>query len=198
MDRRLFGPSQWPDEGAAFVIFPIAAGAAILSPFLPLESTRHLVYIEWVQDGKNEKRVFLLRKAEALSLLNELQNATGIQWSNGNHIGSSKLLSPEPSSAKGEDSLGRLQHGRLVFVDRGYAIPSTEIVPIPAAPADCTSMSSESNVEIEQARRHLEEVVRKEESPQSLARADSSKPTLRLNTSQLWMKSILQEIKPCR
>ena len=186
------------DEGMPFVIFPMAGGAAILSPFLPLKSTRHLVHIDWARDFDIEERVFLLSKADASSLLNALQKATGIQWSNANRIGSRKQFAAEPSSGKGESSVGRLQHGRLVFVDRGYGITSAEIVPLPAAPPACISLSSEFEVELKQARHHLEEALTKEESPQSPAAPESSKATLRLNTSQVRMKSILQEIKPCR
>ncbi len=184
-------------EGAWVVIYPMAAGTAILSPFLPIKSTRHLVHIEWAQDFENEERVFLLSKADARSLLNELQKVTGIHWSNANHIGSLQRSALEPSSAKREDSLGRLPRGRLVFVDRGYGT-SVEIVPLPPAPSDCTSLSSDYEMAIEEARRQLEEAVRKEESRQSVAPPKSSKPTLRLDTSQQRSKSILREIKPCR
>lgn len=185
-------------EAAGFVLFPLAGGIAILSPFLPLKSTRHLVGVEWQQDLEYERRVFLVSKADARSLLSELQKATGIHWSDANQIASSKHLALEPPPAKGQDSLGRLQHGRLVFVDRGYAIPSLKIVPIPPPPADCKSQISQSDAELEQARHNFEAAVNKEEPPQSLVPAESTKPTLRLNTSQLSMRSILRNAKPCR
>lgn len=185
-------------EAAGFVLFPMAAGAAALSPFLPLKSTRHLVSVEWQKDLEYQRRVFLVSKADARSLLNELQKATGIHWSDANQIGSSKHLALEPPPAKAQDSLGRLQHGRLVFVDRGYAVPSLEIVPIPPPPADCTSQISQSDAELDQARRNFEAAVNKEEPPQSSVPAESTKPALRLNTSQLSMKSILRSAKPCR
>ena len=179
------------------IVFPMAGGTALVSLFLPLKSTRHLVNVEWARDGENELRVFLLSKADARSFLNELQKATGIQWSDANHIGSSKRLALEQSSAEINDSVGRLQHGRLAFGDRGYSFPSAQITPLPATPPDCTSLSSDYDMRTEHVRRHLQEAVRNEESPQNLAPPESSKPTLRLNTSPLWMKSILREIKPC-
>lgn len=185
-------------EAAGFVLFPLAGGVAVLSPFLPLKSTRHLVSVEWQKDLEYERRVFLVSKVDARSLLGELQRATGIHWSDANQIGSSKHLALEPPPPKGQDSLGRLKNGRLVFVDRGYAIPSLEIAPIPAPPADCTSQISQSDAELGQARRNFEAAVNKEEPPQSLVPAESTKPILRLNTSQLSMKSILRDAKPCR
>ena len=185
-------------EAAGFVLFPLVGGAAILSPFLPLKSTRHLVSVVWQKDLEYQRRVFLVSKADARSLLNELQEATGVHWSDANQIDSSKHLALEPPPAKGQDPRGRLQHGRLVFVDRGYAIPSLEIAPIPPPPADCTSQISKSDAELEQARRNFEGAVNKEELPQSLAPAESTKPTLRLNISQPSMKSILRNAKPCR
>lgn len=185
-------------EAAGFVLFPLAGGVAILSPFLPLKSTRHLVSVEWQKDLEYERRVFLMSKPDARSLLKELRKATGIHWSDASQMDSSKHLALEPPPAKGQDSLGRLQRGRLVFVDRGYGIPSLEIVPLPPPPADCTSQISQSDAELEQARRNFESAVKKEEPPQSLVPAESTKPTLRLNTSQLSMKSILRNAKPCR
>ncbi len=185
------------DEGGIVILYSMAAGTAILTPFLPLKSTRHLVHIEWAQDFENEERVFLLSKADARSLLNELQTVTGIHWSNANRIGSLQQSALEASSAKREDSLGRIPRGRLVFVDRGYGT-SVEIVPLPPAPPDCTSLSSDYDMAIERARRQLEDAVRKEESTQSLAPPESSKPTLRLDTSHQRSKFILREIKPCR
>ena len=185
-------------EAAGFVLFPLAGGVAILSPFLPLKSTRHRVSVEWQKDLEYQRRVFLVSKADARSLLNELQKATGIHWSDASQIDSSKHLALEPPPAKGQDSLGRLQQGRLVFVDRGYAIPSTEIVLLPPAPADCTSEISQSDAELDQARRNFEAAANKEEPPQSLVPVESTKPTLRLNMPQLSMKSILRNAKPCR
>lgn len=183
-------------EAAGFVLFPLAGGVAILSPFLPLKSTRHLVSVEWQKDLEYERRVFLMSKGDARSLLNELQKATGNHWSDAGQIDRSKHLPLEPPQAKGQDSLGRLQHGRLVFVDRGYAVPSMEIVPLPPPRTDCTS--SESDAELEQARRDFEGALKKEEPPQTLAPPESTKPTLRLNTSQLSLRSILRNAKPCR
>lgn len=185
-------------EAAGFVLFPLAGGVAILSPFLPLKSTRHLVSVEWQKDLAYKTRVFLVSKADARSLLSELQKATGIHWSDASQIGSSKHLALEPPPAKGQDSLGRLQHGRLVFVDRGYAIPSLEIVPIPPSPADCTFQVSQSLAELEQARRNFETALNKDEPLQTLAPSESTKTTLRLNISQPSMKSILRNSKPCR
>lgn len=186
------------EEGAGFMIFPMAVGAAILAPFLPLKSTRHLVHIDWAKEFDIEERVFLLNKQDARSLLNELRKATGIKWSNANQIETSKPFALQPGSAKGQDSPRGLQHGRLVFVDRGYSVPSMEILPLPPAPPDCTSLSSDLDVGTEQGRRHFEEAFGKGESPQSLAPPEPSRFTLRLNTSHLRMKSILQKIKPCR
>lgn len=185
-------------EAAGFVLFPLAGGVAILSPFLPLKTTRHLVSVEWQKDLEYERRVFLVSKADARSLLNELRKTTGIHWSDVSLIDSSKQFALEPRPAKGQDSPGRLQHGLLVFVDRGYAIPSLEIVPIPPPLVDCESQISQSDAELERARRNFEAAVNKEEPPQSLVPAESTKPTLRLKTSQLSIKSILRNAKPCR
>ena len=147
------------------------------------------------EQSSGQHRVWKVKESSALS---ELQKATGIHWSDASQVGSSKHLALEPPPAKGQDSLGRFKNERLVFVDRGYAIPSLEIVPIPPPPADCKSQISQSDAELDQARHNFEAAVNKEEPPESLVPAESTKPTLRLNTSRLSMKSILRNPKPCR
>jgi hypothetical protein len=93
-------------EIAGFIIFPMAAGVVIPSIFLPLKKTRHLIYVDWDRDGKVDKRVYLLSKSDAISLLNELKRATGLQCSSSDRARCSNWVALEKSSG-GEDSATR-------------------------------------------------------------------------------------------
>jgi hypothetical protein len=187
-----------PDAGeaAGFIIFPMAAGAAIPSLFLLLKKTRHLIYVDWEREGKEEKLVYLLSKSDALSLLNELRRATGLQCSNSGQIPCSNWVSLENSSAEGDDSVGRYEHGRLVVVDRGNGISSLELVPIQLTSVDCRPASNDFEAMLGEARHRLEEVGREEERRQTSPSPESSKPRLRIPSS-LRTKAILSEMT-CR
>jgi len=185
-----------PDAGEAggFIIFPMVAGAAIPSLLLPLKRTRHLIYVDWERDGTEEKRVYLLSKSDALSLLNELRRATGLQCSNSGQIRCSNWVALEKSSAEGEDSAGRYEHGRLVV--GGHGISSAEMVPIQLTSVGCPG-SSDFEAMLGEARHRLEQVGRKEEGRQTRPSPESTKPRLRIPSSQLRTKIILSEMT-CR
>jgi hypothetical protein len=188
-----------PDAGeaAGFVIFPMAAGAAIPSLFLPLKSTRHLIYLDWERNGKDERRVYLLSKSGALSLLHELRGATGLQCSNSVQTRCSTWVALEKSLVAGEDSVGRHEHGRLVVVDRGNGISSLEMAPIQLASVDCQPGSNDFEAMLGEARRRLKEVGRKEEGQETPPSPESAKSKLRIPSSQLGTKIILSEMT-CR
>jgi hypothetical protein len=48
-------------KGAVFLVIPMAVGSVIPGLFLPLKSTRHLIYLEWELNGKVEERVYVLQ-----------------------------------------------------------------------------------------------------------------------------------------
>jgi hypothetical protein len=183
-------------EAAGFIIFPMAAGAVIPSLFLPLKETRHLICLDWERDGKNEKRVYLLSKSDALSLLDELRRATGLQCSDSSAIRCSRWLALEKSEMEREHSLGHVEHGRLVIVDRGHGISSLEMGPIPhTSSVQCTSGSRD--LMLEEARDTLKEPVREQEGQQRRQSPDSTKPRLRILASRLSLKVLLSEMT-CR
>ena len=186
-----------PDAGEAggFIIFPMVAGAAIPSLLLPLKRTRHLIYVDWERDGTEEKRVYLLSKSDALSLLNELRRATGLQCPNSGQIRCSNWVALEKSSAEGGDSAGR-ERWRLVVADRGHGISFVEMVPIQLTSVGCPG-SSDFEAMLGEARHRLEEVGRKEEGRQTQPPPEFTKPRLRIPSSQLRTKIILSEMT-CR
>jgi hypothetical protein len=188
-----------PDAGEAggFIIFPMVAGAAIPSLFLPLKKTRHLIYIDWERAGKEEKRVYLLSKSEALSLLNELRRSTGLQCTNSGQVRCSNWVAIEKSSVEGNDSVGHNERGRLVAVDRGHGFSTLEMVPIQLTPVDCRPASNDFEAMLAEARHKLEEVGQEKERQQTPPSQEASKPRLHIPSGQLGTKVILAEMT-CR
>jgi hypothetical protein len=63
--------------GVPFIPVMDAAEQLALTPFQGIKSHWHFVYIHWERDGEEHFETFRLRRKSALSLLAELQRATG-------------------------------------------------------------------------------------------------------------------------
>jgi hypothetical protein len=191
-------------EASGFIIIPLVAGTVIPAIFLPLKQTRHLVYVDWEQEGKEEHRVYLLSKPDALSLLEGLRRGAGLQCSRPGSVRCSNWVAVEKGSAEGSSAAGQHERGRLVEVDRGHGISSLEMVPVPEpvkpqpqeTSASCPG-SRDFEAMLGEARRWLEETERKEDGKPAPPSPESPEPKLRIPPSQLRTTIILSEIS-CR
>ena len=183
-------------EAAGFVIFPIVAGAAIPSLFLPVRRSRHLVYVDWEREGKEQKRVYLLGKSDALSLLNELRRATGLQCANAGENRCSNWVAREKKSAEEKESVGRYEHGRLVVVERGHGISYLGMEPIPQPPDPPAALGCPESSHLD-ARRWLDVTAPKDDEQQTLPLPESSKPKRNIPASQWRITTMLSEMT-CR
>ncbi len=183
-------------EAAGFVIFPIVAGAAIPSLFLPVRKSRHLVYVDWERDGKEQKRVYLLGKSDAISLVNELRRASGLQCANPAQTQCRNWVAPEQKSAEAKESAGQYEHGRLVVIERGHGISYLGMEPIPQPPDPPAAVGCPGSGHFEVRPLH-EELEPKKDEQQASPVPKPAKTTLNIPAGQ-WRTATIPSEMTCR